>query len=132
MIYDEFRHKWIRLTPEEWVRQHFINFLVSVKQFPRTLIAIEKKVMINGLPQRFDLLVYDRKARPLLIAEFKAPEVGISQAAFDQAFRYNSVLGAPYYLVSNGMVHFICRVDLIQRKTLFLNEIPEYEELISF
>jgi hypothetical protein len=129
LIFDEIRRKWIILTPEEWVRQHFLKFLVSEKQFPASLMAIEKKVLINGLSQRFDLLVHDRQGKPLLIAEFKAPEVEINQIVFDQAFRYNSALMAPYYLISNGMIHFVCKVDFENNKTEYLSEIPGYHQI---
>jgi hypothetical protein len=129
VIFDEIRRKWIILTPEEWVRQHFLKFLTSERQFPGTLIAVEKKILINGLPQRFDLLVYNRQGNPLLIAEFKAPDVGINQGVFDQAFRYNSALLAPYYLISNGINHFFCKVNFEGKTTEYLNEIPFYSQL---
>jgi hypothetical protein len=130
-IYDENRRKWIKLTPEEWVRQHFIHFLVKDKMFPKSLMAIEKKVLINGLSQRFDLLVYDRKGNPLLIAEFKSPDIQIDQTTFDQASRYNSALRAPYFLISNGMVHFVCKMDFENRTTRYLDEIPTFGELVQ-
>ncbi len=129
LIYDEFRHRWVVLTPEEWVRQHYLKFLVAEKRFPNQLLAVEKKVMINGLPQRFDLLAYDRKGNPLLVAEFKSPSVEITQSVFDQAGRYNGILRAPYLLVSNGLHHFICRIDFTTQSTEYLPEIPGYEHL---
>jgi hypothetical protein len=129
LIFDEFRHRWVVLTPEEWVRQHYLKYLVAEKGFPKQLLAVEKKVMVNGLPQRFDLLVYDRNGNPLLVAEFKSPSVMITQLVFDQAGRYNGVLKAPYLLVSNGMNHFICRVDFTHKSTQYLQEIPDYGHL---
>jgi hypothetical protein len=117
------------LTPEEWVRQHYLKFLVAEKRFPKLLLAVEKKVLVNGLPQRFDLLVFDRKGNPLLVAEFKSPSVVITQSVFDQAGRYNGILRAPYLLVSNGMHHFICRIDFKSNITEYLPEIPDYEHL---
>jgi len=131
VIFDEFRRKWIILTPEEWVRQHFLKFLAQEKQYPRSLMSVEKKVLINGLSQRFDLLVHDRKGNPLLVAEFKAPDINIDQSVFDQALRYNSSLKAPYFLISNGMVHFVCKVDFENHKTSYLNMIPGYKELVN-
>ncbi len=131
-IFDDIRHKWIVLTPEEWVRQHFLKFLVAEKKFPRSLMAIEKKVIINSLPQRFDLLVYDKQGNPLMIAEFKAPEVAIGQSVFDQAVRYNSALKAPYFLISNGLIHFACKVNLETRVSEYLHEIPGYQEMTGF
>jgi type I site-specific restriction endonuclease len=131
LIFDENRRRWVALTPEEWVRQNFIRFLKEEKKFPRSLMAVEKKVMINGLSQRFDLLVYDRKGYPLLIAEFKSPDVQINQMTFNQASRYNSVLGAPFFLISNGMVHFMCKLDFVSRITQYLAEIPRYDDLVQ-
>jgi len=129
LIFDEFRHRWVVLTPEEWVRQHFVKYLVAEKQFPGTLIAVEKKVVINGLSQRFDLLVYDRMGKPLLVGEFKAPGVPVSQAAFNQALRYNSALMAPFFLVSNGLNHYLCRIDFENHHTVYLRDIPLFGEL---
>ena len=128
-VFDEFRRRWVVLTPEEWVRQHFLHYLSGHKGFPRSLIAVEKKVDVNGLSQRFDLLVYDRKGQPLLVGEFKAPAVLVSQQAFDQAVRYNSSLGARYVLVSNGLAHYICRLDFPAGKAEYLGDIPSYVEL---
>jgi Type I restriction enzyme R protein N terminus (HSDR_N) len=131
LIFDENRRRWIVLTPEEWVRQNFIRFLRTDKKFPAALMAIEKKVMINGLSQRFDLLVYDRKGNPLLIAEFKSPDVQVNQMTFDQASRYNSVLRAPFFLISNGMIHFVSKLNFENRTTRYLAEIPGYDDLIQ-
>ncbi len=129
LIFDRFRRRWVRLTPEEKVRQHFARFLEEEKGFPPSLMAIEKKVNINGLAQRFDLLVYDRKGNPLLVAEFKAPGIPVTQEAFNQALRYNSVLKAPYFLVSNGVTHFICKIDYKTRTSAYLEEIPAFSAL---
>jgi hypothetical protein len=131
LIFDDTRRKWLTLTPEEWVRQNFIHFLAKEKKFPKSLMAIEKKVLINGLSQRFDLMVYDRKGNPLLIAEFKSPDIQIDQTTFDQASRYNNVLRASYFLISNGMVHFVCKLDFEKRTTRYLEEIPTFEEMIQ-
>mgnify|MGYP004702821079 CR=1 FL=1 len=129
LIFDEFRRRWVVLTPEEWVRQNFLKYLQEVKGCPKPLMAIEKVVEINGLQQRFDLLVYDRKGKPLMVAEFKAPEVAINQAVFDQVIRYNNSLMAPYILVSNGMEHFVCRIDFKGGSTEYLKEIPIFNQL---
>ena len=127
-IYDDIRKKFIVRTPEEWVRQHFIQFLVKEKKYSATLMAVEKKVMVNGQPQRFDLLIYNRKGAPHVVAEFKAPNVRISQPAFDQAVRYNMKLRVKYIIISNGMEHFICEVDYEKNSYSFLKEIPEFEK----
>lgn len=131
LIFDEFRRRWVTLTPEEWVRQNFLKFLMEDKGFPKTLMTVEKVVDINGLQQRFDLLVYNRKGNPLMVAEFKAPDISINQAVFDQAIRYNSSLKAPYILVSNGMVHFVCQIDFKGGRAEYLKEIPEFNSLLT-
>ncbi|MFZ5431081.1 MAG: type I restriction enzyme HsdR N-terminal domain-containing protein [Bacteroidota bacterium] len=128
-IFDEFRGKWIRLTPEEWVRQNFIRYLTEHKGFPGPLIALEKRVDINGLSQRFDLLVYNRRGAPLLVAEFKSPAIRVSQLAFDQAVRYNSELKAPYVVVSNGLAHYVCHIDFTEGKAVYLSEVPDFAGL---
>jgi len=128
-IFDESRTKWILLTPEEWVRQHFYHFLTRDKGFPKALIALEKKMVLNSVAQRFDLLVFDRKGKPLMIAEFKSPRVAISQQVFSQASRYNELLLAPYCLVSNGMDIYLCKMDFESRSVEYLLEIPEFQTL---
>jgi len=128
-IFDESRNKWILLTAEEWVRQHFFRFLTEDKGFPKALIALEKKVLLNGVTLRFDLLVYDRKGKPLLIAEFKSPQVAINQQVFRQASRYNEMLLAPYCLVSNGLDIFLCKMDFGNRSVEYLTDIPEFQTL---
>lgn len=125
-IFDRFRRKWVSLTPEEWVRQNFLRYLTEYKGFPPALMAVEKKVEINGLPQRFDLLIYDRSGQPLLIAEFKAPAVPIDQQAFNQVVRYNSFIKAPFVLVSNGMSHFISRISFSANSYEYLTDIPDF------
>jgi hypothetical protein len=129
LIFDEFRRRWIALTPEEWVRQNFMKYLASEKHFPPALMAVEKKVNINGLAQRFDLLVYGRRGNPLLVGEFKAPGVEISQTAFDQAIRYNAVILAPYFLVSNGLNHFICHINFEEKKSIYIREVPDFKDI---
>ena len=126
-IFDEIRNKYFIVSPEEWVRQNFIRYLIQEKKYPKTLMAVEKKVMVNGLSQRFDLLVYDRKGNPYLVAEFKSPGVKITQDTFSQAVRYNSNLKVPLILVSNGLDHFICRIDYSLQTVSYLKEIPDFE-----
>ncbi len=129
-VYDSLRRKWLVLTPEEWVRQHFVNYLVSEKDFPRELMANEISLRFNGMVRRCDTVVYDRNLRPLVIVEYKAPEIAITQKVFDQIARYNSVLNAPYLIVSNGMQHYRCRFDSSSDRYSFLREIPSYGELV--
>ncbi len=125
-IFDEFRRKWVVLTPEEWVRQHFLKYLVAVKKVPPALMAVEKQLSVNNLSQRFDLLVYDRQGNPWMIGEFKAPEVAINQGVFDQAVRYNAVVKAPYFVISNGLSHYVCRIDFVTRRVDYLEAVPEF------
>jgi len=128
-VFDEFRSKWVVLTPEEWVRQNFLKYLSDYKGFPKTLMSVEKKVDINGLSQRFDLLIFDRKGQPLLMAEFKAPGVAVNQDAFDQVLRYNGSLMAPYVLISNGLAHFISRIDFDSGSAEYLKDIPDFNAI---
>jgi len=128
LIFDPIRKKFVVLTPEEWVRQNFIQYLIQEKKYPEALMAVEKQIKINGKQFRFDLLIYLRNGQPLLIAEFKAPSVKISQDAFDQVVRYNMALRVERVVVSNGMQHFACEVDYPQNTYSYLHEIPEYCE----
>lgn len=125
-IFDSVRKKFVALTPEEWVRQNFIRYLVEEKKYPESLMAVEKKLFINQQPQRFDLLVYGRNGQPLLMAEFKAPDIKVSQKAFDQAVRYNMVLKVETIVVSNGLDHFVCKIDYEKNSYSFLKEVPEF------
>jgi type I site-specific restriction endonuclease len=128
-IFDEIRKKWIALTPEEWVRQHLVKFLVEDRKFPAALISIERLVKVNGLPQRTDVVVYDRNGRSLVVCECKAPEIPINQSVFDQAARYNASIRAPYLLISNGMGHYFCKIDHMESAFVFLKEIPTFSDL---
>lgn len=125
-IFDSIRKKYVALTPEEWVRQHFVQYLIREKKYPETLMAVEKKIVINGQPRRFDLLVYQRNGQPLLIAEFKAPQVKITQDAFDQVVRYNMALRVLHVIVSNGLQHFACEMNNSTNSFAYLKEIPEF------
>ena len=128
-IFDEFRKKFVLLTPEEWVRQHFAHFLVNQLNVPASLMALEKKIIMNGLNRRFDIVVYSRKANPILIVECKASSVPITQAVFDQVARYNSVLKSPYLLITNGLLHHACKIDFDQMNIEYLNVLPLYSEM---
>ncbi|HOW31262.1 MAG TPA: type I restriction enzyme HsdR N-terminal domain-containing protein [Bacteroidales bacterium] len=130
-VYDFIRHRYIILTPEEWVRQHVSAYLLSQKSVPANLIAIEKKLEVNKLVKRFDLVVFDRNIRPLLLAECKAPGVKISESVFDQAARYNLTIKAPLFLVTNGLEHYCCRIDFENRLYVFLNEIPPFDGMLQ-
>lgn len=127
VIFDGIRKKYVMLTPEEWVRQHFVQFLKNEKNYPESLMAVEKKVVVNGHPRRFDLLIYKRNGQPHLIAEFKAPGVKISQQTFDQVVRYNMALRVDRVVVSNGLQHFACQINYDENSYAFLREIPGFQ-----
>ncbi len=127
-VYDPLRRRWVALTPEEWVRQHFVNFLIEHRSFPQALMANEVALSLNGTARRADTVVYTRGLKPLCVVEYKAPEVGISQRVFDQIARYNSVVGATYLIVSNGMHHYCCRYAADGYK--FLPDIPAYADML--
>ena len=128
LIFDEIRKKFVVLTPEEWVRQNFIKFLIKDKKYPEGLMAVEKQIVVNSNPRRFDLLIYLRNGQAHLIAEFKAPNVKITQDTFDQVVRYNMALRVERVIVSNGIQHFVCEIDYVNNSYLFLKEIPEFCE----
>lgn len=130
-IFDSFRKKFVRLTPEEWVRQNFAQYLVEEKRFSLSLIAVECMVNVNNNPQRADLIVYNRTGCPLLVAEFKAPEVKISQQTFDQVVRYNMQLKVPFLIVSNGLEHYCCRINYDDNTYVFLQDIPDFGAIIQ-
>ncbi len=127
-IFDSTRKKFVVLTPEEWVRQNFIQYLISEKNFPQNLMAVEKQIKVNGKQRRFDLLIYLRNGQPHLIAEFKAPGVKITQHAFDQVVRYNMALRVERVIVSNGLQHFACEIDYVKNSFVYLPEIPEFSD----
>ena len=130
-IFDSLRKKHVRLTPEEWVRQNFVQFLIAEKKYPVSLIAVEAGVKVNNNPQRADLIIFNRTGNPLLVAEFKAPEVKIDQKAFDQIVRYNMQLKVPFLIVSNGLQHYCCKINYDDNAYAFMNEIPEFADIIQ-
>lgn len=128
-VFDRLRAKYVVLTPEEWVRQNFINYLIGHKGYPPMLIANEMQIKLGRRVKRCDSVVYNRQLQPLAIVEYKAPDVGITQKVFEQIARYNYVLKVPYLIVSNGMSHYCCEVDYNKQAIVYLQEIPSYEEL---
>ncbi len=128
-IYDRLRRRYVALTPEEWVRQHFVAFLITEKRYPASLMANEVGLSLNGATRRCDTVVFDRGGRPAVIVEYKAPTVSITQKVFDQIVRYNMVLRAGVLIVSNGLSHYCCRVDYKNRQVVFLADIPDFEAL---
>ncbi len=128
-IYDPLRAKFVALTPEETVRQHFTSFLVNQRGFPASLMANEVSLKLNGTSRRCDTVVFDSDLKPFVIIEYKASDVPVSQAVFEQILRYNIVLHARYLIVSNGLRHFCCRIDYENGRHRFLTDIPRYNEL---
>jgi len=128
-VFDAFRKKYVRLTPEEWVRQHFLHFLCDTKHYPESLIAVEKSLTIHGRPRRFDAVVYNPDGLPVLLLEFKAPEVKLTQAVFDQVAAYNLALHADYLIISNGLSHYCCKMDYLKHRYHFLKDIPDFTDL---
>lgn len=126
LIFDEIRKKFVVLTPEEWVRQHVVQFLNKEKKYPLSYINVEKQIKLNGLNKRYDIVVFNQKGQLHLLIECKAPDINISQATFDQIAQYNFKLHAKYLMVTNGLTHFYCKTDLAAEKYQFMNEIPEF------
>lgn len=129
-IFDIVRKKSVVLTPEEWVRQNFIQYLLLEKKYPKSLIAIEKQLKVNGLIKRTDILIFNQSGVPYIIVECKSPSVKISQDTFDQIARYNIELQAEYLIVTNGLQHFYCKMDHLKKRYDFLQEIPVYSKVL--
>jgi len=128
-IFDRWRKKYVSLTPEEWVRQNFIMFLVEEKTFPASRIAVEKGLKVGKRLKRTDVVIYDITGKPQLIVECKAPEVKLSPDTFDQIIRYNISLQVHYLVVTNGLSHYCCKLDYENNSYEFLKEIPIYNKL---
>ncbi len=131
VVLDPLRRRWVVLTPEEWVRQHFVNLLVSEKHYPATLVANEVQLSVGEKVMRADTVVYDRTLRPRMIVEYKAPTVAITQKVFDQISVYNLLLRVDYLAVSNGRQHYVCRMDYDNEKYSFLEDLPDYEVFLQ-
>lgn len=128
-VLDPLRCKYVSLTPEEWVRQHFIHFLVHYKGFSPTLIGNEVELSSGDKKMRCDSVVYDRSLRPRIIIEYKKPSIKITQKVFDQISVYNHLLHVDYLIVSNGMTHYCCRMDYASRGYVFIHDIPSASEI---
>ena len=125
-VFDEVRKKYFKLTPEEWVRQNFIHYLKKEKRYPFGLMGVEKMVKYNSLKTRADIVIWNRERMPSVIVECKAPNIKITQDAFNQIARYNFKLRVKYLVVTNGLQHFCCEMDYESKKITFMQEIPEY------
>ena len=127
LIFDGIRKKYLVLTPEEWVRQHFIHYLVTELKYPKSLFRIEGSLTYNRLQKRSDILVFDRSGKPWMLIECKSPIIKLHQKAFNQAAVYNMTLGAKYLAVTNGMAHFCCESAAPGGEAKFLERFPEFE-----
>lgn len=127
-VWDPLRGKYVALTPEEYVRQRFTMWLINDKHYPRALMTNEMVLSVNGLTRRTDTMIADREGKPFMVIEYKAPHVVITQEVFDQAARYNMVLGAPYIVVTNGMQHYCCHIDSEGQSYHFVPRIPDWVE----
>jgi hypothetical protein len=125
-IFDELRKRFLLLTPEEWVRQHLVKFLIEEKNYPRTLIKLEGGLKVNALRKRSDILVFNLRGEKVMLVECKAPAVKITQETFDQVARYNSVHRVHWLVVSNGQQHFCCEVNFGDGSYRFTGAIPAY------
>ena len=129
VIFDSLRQKYVALTPEEWVRQHFVHLLTDIKGYHKGLLANEVQLDLNGTKKRCDTVLFNKDLSARMIVEYKAPGVEITQAVFNQITRYNIVLKVEYLIVSNGLRHYCCRIDYNTLKYTFLPDIPSYSEL---
>jgi len=131
LVFDEIRKKFIILTPEEWVRIHVVQFLIIEKNYPKSLINVEKVVKINDLIKRYDVVVFQPNGSIFLVVECKQTNVPITQTVFDQIARYNLTLKATYLMVTNGLNHYFCQMDVEKENYLFLNDIPNYNSIVK-
>ena len=131
MIFDPVRKKYVKLTPEEWVRQNFIQYLIRQGKYPPGLIGVEVLFHMNSLKRRVDILIHDRAGSPVMIVECKSPEVLLNDKVFDQIVCYNMEFRVPYIIVTNGLDHYICKIDHENKSYEFLNVIPLYEDIIT-
>lgn len=125
-IFDPVRNKWIKLTPEEWVRQHLIRFLNEEQKYPLGLMAVEKELVLNDLKKRADLIIYTRRGEKLLLAECKAPSVALSQSTFEQAARYNLTLRVPFILITNGLQHYCAKINFDTQNFEIQSNLPQF------
>ncbi len=123
-VFDEIRKKFILLTPEEWVRQNVVQFLLNEKKYPKSLTNVEKVIKVNDLTKRYDVVVYNSDGSIFLLVECKAPNIKITQETFNQIARYNLVLKAEHLMVTNGLNHYFCKMDFENEKYIFLEDLP--------
>jgi hypothetical protein len=125
-IFDRIRKKFILLTPEEWVRQHTIHYLIEEKKYPKSLINVEKLIQLNGLNKRYDIIIFNPDGSIFLIVECKSAHIKITQEVFDQIARYNLALDSEYLMITNGLDHYYCQMNYTDKHYTFLKDIPKY------
>jgi hypothetical protein len=128
LIFDIVRKKFVVLSPEEWVRQHVLHFLITEMKYPLSMINVEKQLKLHNTKKRYDIVVYNSDASIHLIVECKAPDVNIDQTVFDQIARYNFSLKSSYLMVTNGLEHYYCLIDYQNEGYIFLKELPQYKD----
>jgi hypothetical protein len=131
VIFDIIRKKYIVITPEEWVRQHFVNYLINHLGYSKPLIGVEQGLKYNSLKKRTDIVVYNRQGAPLVLVECKAPSIKLNQKVMEQAMMYNRSLKAPYIVVSNGIEHGCIHIPLTGEGIKFLSTIPRFEDIVK-
>ena len=131
-VFDRLRKQFVRLTQEEFVRQQFVSFLIDYKDYPPGRLANEVEIVLGNVKKRCDTILYDNLLKPVMIIEYKAPPIAISQKTFDQIARYNFVLQVPWLIISNGLQHFCCLTDPEKREYVFVNEIPEHKRIMNY
>jgi hypothetical protein len=131
LIFDRLRQKYVALTPEEWVRQHFVNYLTEYLHYPSGLIQVEASLRLNTMKRRADILIHDRSGQPVMVVECKAPEVKLTQPVLDQVINYNFTYGVRWVVVTNGVMHCTGKIDKIANSISMLDHVPDYETVIS-
>ena len=129
LIFDIIRKKFVILTPEEWVRQHTLHFLITEKKYPVSYINVEKQLLLNDTVKRYDIVIFKNDGDVEIIIECKAPSVTINQVSFDQIARYNLALNSNLLMVTNGLTHYFCKMDIKNKRYLFLRDLPKYNQL---
>jgi hypothetical protein len=124
LIFSHLRKKYLVLTPEEWVRQHCVNYLISEKKISASLLSEERQIDLNGIAKRYDIIAFKPNGQINLIVECKAPHIKITQDTFDQIARYNMALDADYLMITNGLNHYFCQMNVEQETYIFLNDLP--------
>ena len=130
-IFDLVRKKWLVLTPEEWVRQHCIHYLINEKGYPLGLIQVEKKLKVNKLEKRYDIVIFNKEGAINLLVECKRTNVPITQKTFDQIAQYNLTLNSKYLMITNGLDHYYCQMDFKQKRYIFLKDLPLFKSLVK-